>query len=349
MTPSTPVPPAGRLPAGPRSGRPAALCAVLAALCAAAACGPGGAAPAAEGGTRTVEAANGTVEVPADPRRVAVLWRPTLAAATLLGADVVAAPGDPGAPGGGLAPFLPADPPEPGPEVVSDSPAENDIDIERLATTEPDLIIGVRTGNGLQAELLPRLEAIAPTVLLDWDGTASWRDHLTEVGAVLDRGARAEEAEAGYRAAVDQAREEIEAAAGDPAGIEVSLVRLQDEREIRLETPASFPGQVIADLGFARPATQRTAPDGTGTDYIAESYENLDRADGDIVFVLAGSGYADAPGTFTGGVWDELGAVRRERVFAADYDQWGASNHYAAHRIIDDVTGAVTGETAPAV
>ncbi|MEU3306100.1 iron-siderophore ABC transporter substrate-binding protein [Nocardiopsis sp. NPDC006832] len=314
-------------------------------------CGPGsdetGSRDSEGGDTRTVEGANGQVEIPAEPERVAVLWRPTLAAVTGLGHEVVGTMGTPGSADQGLAPFLPADVDGGGLTLVTNSPVEDDVNIEELATAEPDLIIGVDTPMGSQAQMLDSLEAIAPTVLLEWEGTGSWRGHLEEVAEVLDAREAAEEALGAYDSAIEEARARIEEAGVEPAGTEVSLVRLQDQTEIRLETPASFPGQVIDDLGFARPETQLEAEG--ETDFISRSYENLEQGDGDVVFVMAGSGFAEAPDTFTDGVWSNLDAVRKEQVYRVDHDFWGAANHHGAHRIVEDVTAALTGERDPAV
>ncbi|WP_249187590.1 ABC transporter substrate-binding protein [Nocardiopsis sp. MG754419] len=314
-------------------------------------CGPGPREPGADGPdagpSRTVRAANGEVEIPDAPERIAVLWRPTLAAVTLLGRDVVGTMGTPGTADQGLAPFLPEDVDGGALTLVTNSPVEDDVNIEELATAEPDLIIGVDTQVGAQTAMLDSLEAIAPTVLLEWEGTGSWRGHLEEVADVLAAPEAAEEALEDYDTAVAQARARIEEAGVDPAGTEVSLVRLQDANEIRLETPASFPGQIIDDLGFARPDTQ-VESDGD-TDFIPHSYENLEQGDGDVLFVMAGSGFPEAPVTFTDGVWSNLDAVRDERVYRVDHDVWGAANHHGAHRIIDDVTAALTGQADPAV
>lgn len=321
---------------------------VLGAALLATGCSPDGEGPGSpEGGSRTVEAANGPVEIPAEPEDVAVLWRPTLAAATQLGHDVAATMGTPGESGQGLEPFLPPEADGDELDVVTNSPSEEDVNIEELANAGPDLIIGVQTQNGTQAEMLDDLEQIAPTVLLEWEGTGSWRGHLEEVAEVLDEQERAEQAMAEYEDAIEQAREELSAAGTDPAETELSLVRLQDESEIRLETPASFPGQVVDDLGFARPDDQVDTEG--GTDFVPRSYENLDSADGDAVFVLTGSGYPEAPDTFSEGVWANLSAVQEEQVFHGDHDVWGAASYYAAHRIVEDVTAALTGETEPAV
>lgn len=303
--------------------------------------------PAEEGRTRTVEAANGAVEIPADPRAVAVLWRPTLSAATQLGHDVVATMGTPGSPEQGLTPFLPEEIDGADLNVVTNSPSEDDINIEELANATPDLIIGVDTQFGAQADMVQTLEEIAPTVLLEWEGTGSWRDHLQQVAQVLDAGGRAQAVVEDYEQAVEQARQDIAAADVDPAETELSLVRLQDESEIRLETAASFPGQIVEELGFARPESQQE-PD-RDTDYVPHSYENLDQADGDVMFVLAGSGYPEAPEAFSEGVWTNLSAVQEEQVFRADHDVWGSATYYAAHSIVEEVTAALTGQSEPAV
>ena len=301
----------------------------------------------ADGGTRTVEAVNGSVQIPDSPERIAVLWRPTLAAVTGLGHEVVATMGTPGSPDQGLAPFLPQDVDGGSLTLATNSPAEDDVNIEALATAEPDLIIGVQTQMGGQAQMLDTLEQIAPTVLLEWEGTGSWRGHLEEVAQVLDAQDRAQEALAAYEDAVEGAREEIAEAGVDPASTEVSLVRLQDSSEIRLETPESFPGQIVDDLGLARPDTQSEAEG--ETDFIPHSYENLEQGDGDVLFVLAGSGYPDAPQTFGEGVWASLNAAQDEQVYRVDHDFWGAANYHSAHRIIDDVRAALTGEVDPAL
>lgn len=302
---------------------------------------------APEGPTRTVQAANGTVTIPTAPERVAVLWRPTLAAATALGHEPVATMASPGSPDQGLTPFLPDHIDGADLRPVTSSPAEDDVDIEALATSDPDLIIGVSTPVGAQTALLDPLEVIAPTVLLEWEGTGSWRRHLEEVAEILNAADAADETVEAYDTALERARAELREAGVVPEETELSLIRLQSETEIRLETPDSFAGQVVDDLGFARPDAQL---EGEGdTDFIPLGYEHLERGDGDAVFVLVGSGFPDAPDTFSDGVWSHLEAVRERNLYRVDQDVWGAANHHAALRVIQDVTDALTGRTEPAL
>ncbi|GAB3494658.1 ABC transporter substrate-binding protein [Nocardiopsis coralliicola] len=326
--------------------RAAVLACALLPAAALGACTSGTADPDAEGEVRTVEGANGAVDVPAAPERVAVLWRPTLSAAVRLGAEVVGTAGEPGG-DGGLAPFLPEDADPSAYPVVSASAAEDEIDLELVGAARPDVIIGVQTESGAQADLLPELEAIAPTVLLEWTGTQSWRGHLAEVAEVLGTEEEAAEAEEEYTGAVAAAQERIEESGSAPSETELSLLRLQSAQEIRIETPDSFSGGIADDIGLARP-DGHAKPEG-GPDFITESYENLERADADAVVAMSGSGYPDAPDTFTGGVWDQLGAVQDDRIYAADYDVWGASNHYAALRVADELAAIAAGDAEPAV
>lgn len=129
--------------------------------------------------------------------------------------------------------------------------------------------------------MLDHLEASAPTVLLEWEETGSWHEHLRRVAGVPDATEQAERVEAAYEAAVETAREEITAAGTGPASTELSLVRLQSPSEVRLETPDSFPGQVVDDLGFTRPPTQSRAQ--KEFDFLPLGHENLDQADGDAI------------------------------------------------------------------
>ncbi|MDS1269164.1 ABC transporter substrate-binding protein [Lipingzhangella sp. LS1_29] len=259
--------------------------------------------------------------------------------------------GDPGAEDGGLTPFLPPEATDVADEVtiVSNSLAEEDLNLEELAATTPDLILGVATENGTQAERVDELNEIAPTVLLEWSGTESWRDHLTEVAEVLDAHERAEQVTTDYRDAVDDAREAVRDTIGPAEDTQVSLVRLQSDSEIRFETPASFPGQIMADVGFDRPQSQLQDQAEGGTDFVSESYENLEDGDGDLVFVFASGGYTDAPEIFDDQMWAHLDAVADGRLYAVDFDHWGAASYPAAHRVLDDLTAAVSGELDPAV
>lgn len=280
--------------------------------------------------THTVVHAQGEAEVPDDPQRIAVLWRPTLSALTDLGFEPIAATAET-EDGSDLATYLPDDFPAEDLEIVG---ATNEPDIEALAVADPDLIIGVDVA-GL-SEAYDDLSQIAPTVSLTWEGTGSWRSHVTELADALGVPERAEEVVAEYDAHVDEVRDAV----GDPGAVEVSLVRVQAADVLRLETPASFPGQVLDDVGFARPAGQ-LEPD-PDRDFIEISLELIPEVDGDVVFVLANGENTGARETITSSaLWQNLPAAQAGAVVDADYTVWGSSTYRGAHAILDDLEAAL--------
>ncbi len=304
---------------------------------AAAGCSNGGNEPTSttrQAETRTVKAANGDVEVPTDPKKIVALWRPTMSALVQLGHRPVGAIGDPGTADHGWGPYL-TDGDDPSTiQLISASSSPEDVNLEQLQKLDPDLIIGTATSNEDQQALLPKLGQIAPTVLVEWTGTGSWRNHLADVAEVVGAEPKAEELVADYEKRVN----EVKTAVGDPAAIEVSLIRVQRDDELRFETAASFPGQVLADVGFKRPANQQQ-PAGD-KDFLSVSPERLLDADAPVVFVLpnADNGQtADKNAALDNPLWKNLQAVKANKAFTVDYAYWGASNYYGAYRILDDV------------
>lgn len=315
-----------------RPRRLAPLALLAAAVTALTACGDDGSSAAAgdDQATHTVTHAQGETEVPDDPQRIAVLWRPTLSALVDLGFDPVAT-GAELADGADLAPFLPEGYAVDGLEFVGTAREPN---IEALAAADPDLILTAEVDGA--ADTYESLSQIAPTVSLTWEGTGSWRSHVTEVAEALQVPDRADEIVAAY----DERVQEVRDAVGDPGAVEVSLVRVQAADVLRLETPASFPGQVLDDVGFARPDGQ-LEPD-ADRDYIEISLELIPEADGDVVFVLANGENAAARETITASqLWQNLPAAQRGDVIDADYTVWGSSTYRGAHSILDDIETAL--------
>lgn len=278
--------------------------------------------------TRTVQHVMGSTEVPAEPKRLAVLWRPTLSALVGLGFRPAASMGQADEPNFGLAPYLPDGYRTQDLAIVA-TPRE--INFERVAAARPDAIIGTDAIVDSKSTY-DKLSQIAPTVVLTWTGTESWRTNLTATADALGVSGRADQVVKQYRDRVAAVRDEL----GDPKQTQISLVRIQTAEEIRLETPRSFSGQIIADIGFARPAGQLTADQ--DRDFISLSLERLSEADGDAIIVMHDSDKADAwQAIRSNPLWDRLSAAQHNRVFTVNYDNWGSSNYYGAHRILDDM------------
>jgi iron complex transport system substrate-binding protein len=282
--------------------------------------------PPAGAATRPVQHLMGTANVPAKPQRVAVLWRPTLSAVVELGVRPVAAMGESNAKD--LGPYLPSGYKTDDLAIVSSA---REINFERLAAARPDLILATKALVDSQASY-DKLAQLAPTVVLNWTGTESWRTHVAEVATALDARAKADEVVKRYQDRLTAVRTALGAAAGK----QVSLVRIQAAEEIRLETPKSFAGQILAEVGFARPANQMSAD--ANRDYIALSLERIPEATGDAIIVMVNSTKTDAWKAISSNpLWTQLPAAKTNRVFTTDYDYWGASNYIGAHRILDDL------------
>lgn len=291
----------------------------------------------ADAKTRTISVDGSTVSVPEKPKRIVVLWPPTLAAVTELGFHPVGTVAVKN-----LAPYLPAGYPTVSLTPVSNTSAPDDINLEKVSALKPDLIIGVATGNKKQTAIAGDLRKIATTVILDWTGSRSWRQHFTDVATVLGAQDKASRVVTDYQNRIKQAKRQLHRTASTT----VSVVRIQSPSELRFETPASFPGAVVGDLGFARPQAQLT-PD-KGKDFRSESPERLDDADGDLLFVLPDRDNSGSAGVVQHSpLWKTLAAVQRKRAFAVDYDYWGATDYFGAFRIIDDVVTAASGKLQP--
>lgn len=300
---------------------------ILVVLIPATACSGGGG--QAEGETRTVQHALGETEVPADPERVVTLWASTLSAAIALDEPPVG--------------YAFNEEPIEGVDVPEGYDVEQmeylghaqELDFERIAGAAPDLILAT----DVHADSYDRLSEIAPTVALEWGGTGAWQQHVTDVAEVLQAEDQAADVVAEYEARVAEVAEAI----GEPGDIEVSIVRFHAE-ELRLEVRNSFAGQIVEDVGLARPSVQDVEEEGSG--YLPVSLERLPDADGDAMFAFT---IADADSeqpdllqeAQRNPLWENLDAVADDAVHPVDYMTWISSNYVGAHAVLDDLEEAL--------
>lgn len=200
--------------------------------------------------------------------------------------------------------------------------------LERMLLLKPDLILGLNW----EKTIYPLLSKIAPTVLDNWGGTDTWREHFNLVAEVLGRQERQQEAWKNYY----QRIEELKTALGDRyKNKEISLIFLSPG-VIFSEAKSSFPDSIFKDIGLQRSKAQDVIVPYTQL-YI--SIEELEKADGDILFI----------GTFSADdqkfleklkqnpLWKKLRAVKQNRVYSIDYMTWRGGNLLAANAVIDDL------------
>jgi iron complex transport system substrate-binding protein len=272
---------------------------------------------------RTVEHAAGTTEITGTPERVVVLDTGELDAVLALGVTPV------GAVRTGVSDELPGYIEDAGvdPAEIANVGTIAEPALEQIAALEPDLVLSNAVRH---ADIYDQLSAIAPTVYAEAIGE-TWEDNLRLAGEALGRSRQAEQLLSGYA----QRAAEVGALYGDPAATEVSVVRFLDGSAVRLYGEGSFIGDVLGDVGFARPQEQRTAET-----FVEVGPEQIGRADGDLVFHAAygDEGRTAAGAITTGGLWQGLTAVQQDRAFEVSDDRWFlAIGPLGAGLVLDDL------------
>ena len=201
--------------------------------------------------------------------------------------------------------------------------------LEKLLLIKPDLILGWEsTGREIQSQL----SKIAPTILLDYQGAPSWREHFNSVAEVLGKKDAAQQAWNHYYQRV----EELKRALGDSyKHKKISFIHL-GVRGIESDVKNSFAGSILNDIELERPEAQNVvAPYGI----INISHEELNKADGDILFVATWTNnykqvlkqLQQKP------LWKNLRAVQENHVYFVDFPAWTGSNLLAANAVINEL------------
>ncbi|WP_369633524.1 ABC transporter substrate-binding protein [Nocardia sp. JMUB6875] len=275
--------------------------------------------PDSTSGTKTVNHAAGTSEVPADPKRIVVLSTAALDATCALGlwervvgATTLAGPvPQPGYLGTGVVTI---------PTVgLNDNP-----DPAKIAELKPDLIIGpAADGNRYDA-----LKAIAPTVLVgDENG---WQATFTGFAEAMDRKTAAAKALDDYRTAAKDA-----GIAANSSLTQASVIRF-DPNNIQVQGGNTFAAQVLGDAGVQRPAPQR------GDSFVVTSLStqsDRNKLEGDLIFLMFNGpdGLKYGKSVMNSDDWKKLGAVSDRREFAVDDTIWHGSGITAARALLDDM------------
>jgi iron complex transport system substrate-binding protein len=286
-------------------------------------------------GTRTVTHPLGTSEVPIAPQRVLSLdSNGALQVSLELGAPLVASETLDGAvpvPG-----YLP--PPPPGFESLG----FDQLDLERVAALRPDLVIGnVQRVEEAYAEL----SRIAPTVAYENAGAGQdWRESVRTIGDVLGARTQVEERLAEYATRVDAvAARHAELIAGST----VALLRFTSS-ELRIVRGEIFGASILAHAGVRRPPSTDTP--GQNATYVSLTEETVGvTADADVLLYFVGGGGSalDAAATaqryLSGGLWQQLPAVRAGRVAELDpVAWWDGYSVSAALTCLDELGAALT-------
>lgn len=277
-------------------------------------------------GTHAVIHTAGVSEVPNDPRRIVVLDAASLDAVCALGlwervVGVSSASDErPDYLGTGVA-EIPAvgSPGSPG--------------LAAVEQAQPDLILGASADTGLYESL----SSVAPTVIVGAD-QVFWRQQFERVGESLGRSGAARQVLEEYSVAARELGNELTS-----SQTQASLVRFTSDGPT-IDGTASFPGQVLADLGAERPAPQRFGVE-DGRAYRPVDTEDPSPADGDVIFVRFDGQDGLDRGTeyMKRDEWLDLGAVTDNRLFSVSDEVWSTAGPVAARAVLTDLRHSLNG------
>jgi iron complex transport system substrate-binding protein len=287
----------------------------VAALGALAACGGGdtGGGSGVEGPTRQIQAADGTVTIPVDPKRVACVDFYTTYALLDVGVTPVATAQ--ATVGGVYAPYQQIY------DAIPKLGQPTSVNVEALAAADPDLILGTKVPT-MQPGLEQQLRAIAPDALFDAGSEpGTWKQRALATADAVNRLPQGRQVAAQYDAHAARIRQQFAAALGRTTW---GLVRGSSGGAFFADYPTSWSGVVLADAG-ARFGQATAGKRGAG---VRLSYEQAGQlADCDVLLYLAdarGQVEANTRTLLAQPVFAALPAARAGRVFPLP-------NYYATH------------------
>ncbi|AMO54527.1 ABC transporter substrate-binding protein [Endozoicomonas montiporae] len=265
--------------------------------------------------TRTIHHVMGATDVPENPRRIVVLSVEATETLLALGIKPVGAvrsetanPSDTW--------FAHIRDDMEGTPVVGQ---ETQINLEAVASLQPDLIIGIKAR---QEALYPQLSAIAPTVFTD-QFQGRLRENLSQVSAAVGREQEGQDILTDLDHRIERLSSRL-----DDAGFleqEVGVYRFQ-VTGARYYYNTSFAAGLIKELGFARPELH-------DKDDFAEplTMERIPEADADIQFYFTfaaadpESGVENTNNWLSHPLWQELRAHQKGQIYQMDNDIWNKS------------------------
>ena len=125
---------------------------------------------------------------------------------------------------------------------------ESEVNVEKIASLKPDLIIGNKMR---QEKMYDQLSAIAPTVFSE-TLRGDWKENFKLYAKALNLEEKGNEVLSAY----DQHVEDLKAKLGDKVNQEVSVVRFMAGKS-RIYYTDSFSGVIFDQLGFKRAAQQK--------------------------------------------------------------------------------------------
>ncbi|MEM1293431.1 MAG: iron-siderophore ABC transporter substrate-binding protein [Cyanobacteria bacterium P01_H01_bin.162] len=283
--------------------------------------------PESTGSTQTITHAMGTTPVSVSPQRVVTIDTTPLDAALALGITPVGTIRY-GAPPGYLG------------EAASNIPVIGQYtqpNLESIVQLNPDLILGAKS---ISEALYPRLSQIAPTVFTEGAGRHwDWKNNFRLFAKALGQSEQAEQLLADYDQQVETLKASLEL---PPESMTVSIL-VSTSDGLVAQTPKSFSGSILEELGFARNPAQIEGEEF----FVRISREDLTSPEGDVIFLMHSSEWETNPADefINDPLWSQLDVVQQGAVCEVAGDVWGSGRSIlAANQILTDVEQCLSSE-----
>lgn len=217
--------------------------------------------------------------------------------------------------------------------------------LERMLPLKPDLIVG----SDFPDTLYRQTSQIAPTVFFGFEYSGLWKEVFQKYAQALNREEIAQQVMDNYYLRLENFKQRFEATpnADKLSSFKVSVVRVYPD-SVYLYFRDSFIGTVLQDIGFARPESQDISAAQASQRYqnpiqAPISFEKLNQADGDVIFVWTAEEDATAQKVQqkleelrANPLWQRLKAVQNNQVYVVP-KYWIGSGPIAADAVIDDL------------
>lgn len=272
---------------------------------------------------QVIQRAMGKTCIPTEPQRIVTLDIFSLGNALTLGINPIASSASSWAFVDGLPSYL-----QKRTQQIEFLGNECQPNLEKILRLQPDLIIG-RTACIKNPIFLSK---IAPVVLSNWRGGSNWREDFAFMTEVLGQQQSAKKAWTHYYQRIEKLNGIL---AKQYQNKKISVIDITSGI-IHAHTKNSFSGSILSDVELERPDSQNITPD---LGYTIFSEEELDKIDGDVLFLLVGrkddreyiEKLQQKP------LWKKLRVAQTNRVYLVKNYIWWGGTLLAADAVLDDL------------
>lgn len=208
----------------------------------------------------------------------------------------------------------------------------SDIDVEKVVTQDPDLIVVSKTGADSVVELYEQLSAVAPTIVIDY-GNKTWQDVTAILGEATGHEDEASSVVATFEETVEKAKDAMTL----PPQPTTAMVYNAGEGS-NVWTEESAQGSLLEELGFTLAEIPSEVVGGNSMgarkDIVQISPENYSRAFTGETVILVTADDSDVAAYLADPLLSGTAPVVEKHVYAAGHDTFRL-DYYSATNFVD--------------